>query len=294
MALRSVPILVCAASNTATDNLLEGLTDLKVVRVGRAVSVRESLRSLTLEAKVERSQAVKTLSSKLIVAEGDRHVNVSPKAVRAAIADAKANAAARIIAKADVIVTTCTSCRATELLGVQFPVVVIDEATQATEPATLLPMLNGCEQLVLIGDHHQLPPTVISKEAAEQGLDVSLFSRLWSLGMTPHLLNIQYRMHPLLSSFPSESFYKGKVISHHQEHERKPPPSVPWKDSNNPLLFIRVDDEEERSGKSYTNRSQARIAAEMVAKALMDGKLMPKDVSLTSSPLLNSRIISRL
>jgi regulator of nonsense transcripts 1 len=43
-----------------------------------------------------------------------------------------------------------------------FQRVIIDEATQATEMATLIPLTRGAQQVVLIGDHKQLPPTVIS------------------------------------------------------------------------------------------------------------------------------------
>lgn len=45
---------------------------------------------------------------------------------------------------------------------------IIDEASQASEPATLVPITQGCEQLVLVGDHYQLPPTIKSYRAAQQ------------------------------------------------------------------------------------------------------------------------------
>lgn len=34
---------------------------------------------------------------------------------------------------------------------------------QATEPASLIPLLRGCESAVLVGDQCQLPPTVVSR-----------------------------------------------------------------------------------------------------------------------------------
>jgi len=50
--------------------------------------------------------------------------------------------------------------------------VLIDEASQATETATLVPICHGCKQLVLCGDHCQLPPTVKSELPYSAGLDV--------------------------------------------------------------------------------------------------------------------------
>ena len=55
--------------------------------------------------------------------------------------------------------------------------VVIDEAAQALEPACWIALLKG-RKVVLAGDHLQLPPTVVSADAAKKGLGVTLFERL--------------------------------------------------------------------------------------------------------------------
>jgi superfamily I DNA and/or RNA helicase len=59
------------------------------------------------------------------------------------------------------------------------PFVIIDEACQSVEPATLIPILasNSCRSLVLLGDPCQLPPTVLSRQASKE-LSVSLMERL--------------------------------------------------------------------------------------------------------------------
>ena len=77
----------------------------------------------------------------------------------------------------------------------------MDEATQAVEPSALIPISKGCRQLILVGDHKQLPPTVISKKAEQGGLGRSLFERLIDVGIQTHLLDVQYRMHPYCGSF---------------------------------------------------------------------------------------------
>lgn len=39
-----------------------------------------------------------------------------------------------------------------------------------------------CEHLALIGDHKQLPPIIVSPEAKDGGLGISLFERLTEEG----------------------------------------------------------------------------------------------------------------
>ena len=55
--------------------------------------------------------------------------------------------------------------------------VVIDEAAQALEVACWSAMLKAPRAL-LAGDHLQLPPTVMSQQAKDGGLGVTLFERL--------------------------------------------------------------------------------------------------------------------
>jgi AAA domain len=58
------------------------------------------------------------------------------------------------------------------------PFVIVDEACQSVEPATLIPVIatNSCRSLVLLGDPCQLPPTVLSRES--DTLSLSLMERL--------------------------------------------------------------------------------------------------------------------
>lgn len=65
--------------------------------------------------------------------------------------------------------------------------------------------------MILVGDHCQLPPVIMCKRSAEAGLCQSLFERLRLLGIKPIRLQVQYRMHPCLSEFPSNTFYEGTL-----------------------------------------------------------------------------------
>lgn len=75
----------------------------------------------------------------------------------------------------------------------------------------LLTCVGFSPQLILVGDHCQLGPVVMCKKAAKAGLSQSLFERLVVLGIRPIRLQVQYRMHPALSAFPSNIFYEGSL-----------------------------------------------------------------------------------
>ena len=101
-------------------------------------------------------------------------------------------------ALSQVIAATCSGAGDDRTLGgMQFRVVVIDEATQATEPSTLIPFVRGAESVVMAGDPQQLPPTVISMAAAEMGLQTTLFERLQTLGIMLHNFHATLAPYPL-------------------------------------------------------------------------------------------------
>ena len=79
---------------------------------------------------------------------------------------------ASVLDNAQVICSTNIGSGHRLLEGRRFPIVLMDEATQAVEPSALIPISKGCRQLILVGDHKQLPPTVISKKAEQGGLGV--------------------------------------------------------------------------------------------------------------------------
>ena len=67
------------------------------------------------------------------------------------------------------------------------------------EPQCLVPIIaNKAEQVVLIGDHKQLRPIIMCKEAAELGLKKSLFEKYWESNSAKNvqkiMLDTQYRM----------------------------------------------------------------------------------------------------
>ncbi|KAI0345102.1 hypothetical protein BDW22DRAFT_997093 [Trametopsis cervina] len=58
-----------------------------------------------------------------------------------------------ILSVADVICCTCVGAGDPRLSKLKFRTVLIDEATQAAEPECMIPLVLGCKQVVLVGDH---------------------------------------------------------------------------------------------------------------------------------------------
>ncbi|XP_039685098.1 uncharacterized protein [Medicago truncatula] len=92
-------------------------------------------------------------------------------------------------------------------------ILVIDEAAQLKECESIIPLLlPNIRHAVLVGDERQLPAMVESIVSYEVGFGRSLFARLSKLGHPNHFLNIQYRMHPAISSFPNSCFYLNQIL----------------------------------------------------------------------------------
>ncbi|XP_059178702.1 uncharacterized protein LOC131957891 [Physella acuta] len=115
-----------------------------------------------------------------------------------------------------------------------FTCLIIDEATQAIEAECLIPLKYKISKMILVGDHKQLPATVLSQKAAQLELSRSLFERLnlrfeevqkvqkEEPVISPIMLLVkQYRMHPEILSLPNNLFYDGKLQNDISVQNRK-------------------------------------------------------------------------
>lgn len=97
-------------------------------------------------------------------------------------------------------------------MSMTFETVVIDEAAQCIELSAIIPLRYGCKKCIMVGDPNQLPPTVLSQKAASFKYEQSLFVRMQNnFKDSIYLLDVQYRMHPEISKFPSFEFYDSKL-----------------------------------------------------------------------------------
>ena len=111
--------------------------------------------------------------------------------------------------------------------------------------------------MVLVGDHQQLGPVIMNKVAAKAGMQQSLFERLVKLRLRPIRLEVQYRMHPCLSAFPSDIFYEGTLQNGVLAAERlRASVDFPWPVEEKPMMFYTTLGQEEiaASGTSFLNR----------------------------------------
>src|SRR4029079_13057640 len=150
--------------------------------------------------------------------------------------------AEHLLDSATVICATLTGVDGQILGSREFDLVVIDEAAQSIEPACWIPLLRA-GRIVLAGDHCQLPPTIVSNQAAREGLAVSLMERLLTeLGSgISRRLTTQYRMHEAIMGFSSEAFYESSLVADGsvREHLLKDLPDVqPLPLTSTALTFI--------------------------------------------------------
>ncbi|GIY41624.1 regulator of nonsense transcripts 1 [Caerostris darwini] len=183
---------------------------------------------------------------------------------------------------ADVVCCTCVGAGDARLEKFRFHSILIDESVQATKPQSLIPIVLGAKQLILVGDQCQLGSIVNSQEAANAGLSRSLFERLADLGTRPFRLEVQYRMHPRLSEFPSSFFYDGALQNGVGAEERKMAGvEFPWPRPDWPMCFYSCPGQEEMSGAgtTYLNRTEAAEIARVVAR-LLRGGAKPEEIGV--------------
>jgi superfamily I DNA and/or RNA helicase len=293
---RERSVFACAPSNTACDNLLEQLVGhgVNAVRLGHPARITTTLREHTLDFKValhpvrrglaqtqreldqllSRQQRYRTRRSPSRDAE--REVAGRIRELRQQVRELDREAFARVMREARVFVGTPVSIQNRALRGIHFDLVVLDEASQATEPLSWIPVLKA-DKVVMAGDHCQLPPTVRNPDAERGGLGISLFER-WHArldGRSRVLLEQQYRMHERIMGFSSEVFYEGRLVADDSVHAhtladlpgvRRTP------DTTTPLLYI------DTAGKGYEDRlepgSESRYNPEEAALVLQEVRML--------------------
>ncbi|CAG9561282.1 unnamed protein product [Danaus chrysippus] len=254
-------ILICATSNAAVDELVIRLLNLRntlveeerfrLVRVGRLESMHRDVRDVSTQTLAHKharreddSDVTKEIARNQAIIDRWKAEKATDPA-RAAYCHDRAKYFARqiellrggdvrpgrlmdverrLVEEADIVATTLASSVNHKMRGLRaIELCIVDEAGQAIEPESLLPLMLGVNKMTLVGDPQQLPGYIRSERAKTHGLDRSLFSRLAEYSACWErrplvLLDRQYRMHPAIADYPNRAFYGGRVQS-------EPPPT---------------------------------------------------------------------
>lgn len=295
--IRKPRILAVTHSNGAADVLLQALLDMNVpaVRAGRPASVSPSVQHRTIAALAERMPEVVALRQQAADASLDKHTRQS------AANDAKRymhDGHSMIATSAEVVVSSCIGAK--ELLSSigenenkgepTFPIVILDEAAQTTEPALVCALGSAkAGQVILVGDTKQLPPTVTSQDAdLRKQIGCSPMERLLQNGIEEFSLKEQYRMPQSLLAHPNKYFYNSvvKCAAIGGANENLPPPrGFPWPSPHDePLAFLKVghDSEEAHSFGGRSNPTEVKVIMDIIENFIEAGDINAKDIAIIS------------
>lgn len=208
---------------------------------------------------VENYFSIKTQLERCSIIKGSMDLGANPFQVRL-------NLEENVLNTVHMVMTTLGSAGGRALEGAdRFEVVVVDEAAQSVEMSALAALRLGSKHSVLVGDPQQLPATIFNLPGRNSKYDRSLFQRLEEAGQPVYMLNEQYRMHPKISHFPRNIFYKGALKDGPnvcQPGYGNPLGSTIYNVLPNlsPLTILDLDSQEERGGTSLSNLSEAKLA----------------------------------
>lgn len=218
---RESQVLVCAPSNAATDWISEQLykRGVNVLRIGNPLKISDDMMACSYEQRYADHpdyhelwnirRTLREVSSGMPTQQ--RQKNLHQLQRRQVELEIKINN--DLFEQANVVSCTLIGSAYRIMERRHFSTAFIDEAAQALEPACWAPILKA-DRVVLCGDFQQLPPTVKCVEAARNGLSNTLMQNVTrSKPECVTHLNIQYRMNSSIMDFPSQWFYKGKLIA---------------------------------------------------------------------------------
>ena len=318
--LRKESVFVTAPSNTACDNLLERLVEkgVNVLRIGHPARVSDHLREHTLDFKlalhpvaqeIPRAEAEMARLKNRLERYRDRRspgrdeeqsLRRDISLLRQEIQNLRKEVFTRVMKESEVVVGTPTGIQTKSVREKMFDLVVIDEATQATEPIAWIPM-TAAVKVVMAGDHFQLPPTVRSKEADAKGLGRTLFERYYEI-LGPEfkaLLDRQYRMNEKIMGFSSHMFYKDRLIADESVRLQTLSGLPGVKDSPEtraPLLYIDTagkgfEEKLETGSESRYNAEEAELVLDELRKMLEAG-VKPEEIAVISPYSAQVRLLA--
>ncbi|XVF28804.1 hypothetical protein REPUB_Repub15cG0063300 [Reevesia pubescens] len=173
-----------------------------------------------------------------------------------------------------------------------FSHIFLDEAGQASEPESMIPIANLCQRetvVVLAGDPKQLGPVIYSREAESFGLGKSYLERLfecefYSKGDENYVTKLvrNYRCEPEILYLPSLLFYNGELIPCKDDTGSFLNSVMFLPNKKFPVFFFGIQgcDEREGSNPSWFNRIEASKVVEVVKSLTASGILSQEDIGV--------------
>ncbi|KAJ6305750.1 hypothetical protein OIU78_021144 [Salix suchowensis] len=266
-------ILVCAASNSAADHILEKLVSNDVAEVRENQIFRLNASSRTYE-------------------------DVHPDHIRFCYYDGSIFKCPPLgaLVQCRIIISTYMSSSLLLAEGVSrghFSHIFLDESGQASEPECMVPIANFCSRetvVVLAGDPQQLGPVVYSKDAEALGLGKSYLERLFECesyrnggeGFVIKLVR-NYRCHAAILDLPSKLFYNGELLACKEDNSSSISSTVDFLPNKEfPVLFFGIQgfDEREENNPSWFNRIEASKVVEIINKLRASADLDEADIGV--------------
>ncbi|TXG72089.1 hypothetical protein EZV62_000668 [Acer yangbiense] len=265
-------ILVCAPSNSAADHILEKILGENSVQVHETEIFRLNAPSRPYE-------------------------DVKPDYTRFCFFDEyifKCPPLGALIRYRVVISTYMSACLlyAEGLDCGHFTHIFLDEAGQASEPESMVPIACHCQRdtvVVLTGDPMQLGPVIHSREAESYGLGNSYLERLYEFepyytGNENYVTRLvrNYRSHPQILFLPSKLFYEEELIACKDDLSSFVTllDFVPNKEF--PVVFFGIQgcDEREGSNPSWFNRFEVSKVVDVINRLIENGNLDEEDIGV--------------
>jgi hypothetical protein len=213
-------ILVCSPSNIAVDTIAERLLMNNLdqltekCRIGHPVRILEEVREICVDSILDKKY---NLGQKIDKIVKDSILNSKKLDKLKEIEEERKVYTQELFRNCQIIFSTIAGSGNNELYqclrenDFSFDIVIIDEASQANEAETFIPILLG-KKLILGGDHCQLAP-VIKNQEAKTALSITLFEKLFNRSTIPkRTLNTQYRSNAKIMKFSSDYFYYSRLI----------------------------------------------------------------------------------
>jgi len=161
--------------------------------------------------------------------------------------------------------------------------VILEEAARSNPLDLIIPMTKATERIILLGDQMQLPH-LLEQDIADEVVDLleeeasiveekqelmkkSLFGIIFDnlKGVLPQrtiMLTKQFRMHPAIGTFISNTYYEGKLENGVTAKDRTHSLPSPWE--NKAIAFVDVDGE----SLGYEERGQSKSRKVEVTKVM--------------------------